>query len=323
MSNLRQILEHSSGGAEQITCFDTLTRSVRQLNRAFEKPTEIKKSGHTTQFKYGPDRARYLHIDIDAQGKRTETRTIGNVEKIRGTDGTTEIKRYLPGGALITVSNNGKQRRYLHKDHLGSIDVITDASGTVEQALSFDAWGQRRNALQWTALLHRERSNFDTRITTRGYTGHEMLDQSGLIHMNGRIYDPKLARFLQADPYLQATDYSQSHNRYAYVWNNPLNATDPSGYFRLREWVGTIVAIGLTAVAPWGSGLWASISYGAIGGASSAAANGGNIAEGALWGGVSVAAFAGIGSHLNANYGTAAGGLNTTGYALKIASPAG
>ncbi|WP_105102103.1 Ig-like domain-containing protein [Microbulbifer pacificus] len=289
----------------------------------FDKPTEIKQSGHTTQFKYGPDRARYLRIDIDAQGKRTETRTIGNVEKISGTDGTTEIKRYLPGGALITVSNSGKQRRYLHKDHLGSIDVITDGSGTVEQALSFDAWGQRRNALEWSALLHSERTNFDTRITTRGYTGHEMLDQSGLIHMNGRIYDPKLARFLQADPYLQAPDYSQSHNRYAYVWNNPLNATDPSGYFRLREWVGVIVAVAGAYICGPGCSKLGYTLVGAASGASGAAANGGNIAEGALWGGVSAAAFAGIGSHLSSNYGgTFAGGLNATGYALKIGAHA-
>ncbi|MGS2724644.1 RHS repeat-associated core domain-containing protein [Porticoccus sp. GXU_MW_L64] len=48
--------------------------------------------------------------------------------------------------------------------------------------------------------------------------------------MNGRIYDPKIARFLQADPFIQEPTYSQSLNRYAYVWNNPLNSIDPSGY---------------------------------------------------------------------------------------------
>ena len=49
--------------------------------------------------------------------------------------------------------------------------------------------------------------------------------------MNGRIYDPTLGRFLQADPFIQAPRNSQSYNRYAYVLNNPLSYTDPSGYF--------------------------------------------------------------------------------------------
>jgi len=49
--------------------------------------------------------------------------------------------------------------------------------------------------------------------------------------MNGRIYDPKLGRFLQADPIVQAPKNSQNLNRYSYVLNNPLSYSDPSGYF--------------------------------------------------------------------------------------------
>ncbi|WP_333973674.1 RHS repeat domain-containing protein, partial [Alteromonas mediterranea] len=49
--------------------------------------------------------------------------------------------------------------------------------------------------------------------------------------MNGRIYDPTLGRFLQADPFIQAPQNSQSYNRYSYVLNNPMSYTDPSGYF--------------------------------------------------------------------------------------------
>ena len=49
--------------------------------------------------------------------------------------------------------------------------------------------------------------------------------------MNGRIYDPTLGRFLQADPHIQAPLNSQNYNRYSYVLNNPMSYTDPSGYF--------------------------------------------------------------------------------------------
>jgi hypothetical protein len=49
--------------------------------------------------------------------------------------------------------------------------------------------------------------------------------------MNGRIYDPTLGRFMQADPHIQAPENSQNYNRYSYVLNNPMSYTDPSGYF--------------------------------------------------------------------------------------------
>ena len=70
----------------------------------------------------------------------------------------------------------------------------------------------------------------NTRITTRGYTNHEMLDEVGLIHMNGRLYNAKLARFVSADPLIPDPMNTQSYNRYSYVRNQPTYFTDPSGY---------------------------------------------------------------------------------------------
>jgi len=67
-------------------------------------------------------------------------------------------------------------------------------------------------------------------VTNRGFTGHEHLDSVGLIHMNGRAYDPELGRFLSVDPFIQFPDNSQSLNPYTYVMNNPLSGTDPTGY---------------------------------------------------------------------------------------------
>ncbi|MEL6980730.1 MAG: RHS repeat-associated core domain-containing protein [Pseudomonadota bacterium] len=50
--------------------------------------------------------------------------------------------------------------------------------------------------------------------TTRGFTGHEMIDSVGLVHMNGRVYDPTLGRFLSADPVVQESSNTQNYNRY-------------------------------------------------------------------------------------------------------------
>ncbi len=57
-----------------------------------------------------------------------------------------------------------------------------------------------------------------------------MDDDLGLVNMQGRMCDPRLGRFLSPDPIVQAPLNAQSYNRYAYVFNNPLRFTDPSGF---------------------------------------------------------------------------------------------
>ncbi|WP_390593129.1 Ig-like domain-containing protein [Simiduia litorea] len=219
----------------------------------FDKPTLISKDGHSTGFKYGPGRDRYLRTDVSAQGTEI-TRYLGSVERISRANGSVEIKRTLLGGVLITNTYDGpvvanKSVRYLHTDHLGSIDTITDEIGNVVEQMSFDAWGQRRNAQDWEALVADALKNFDHSITTRGFTGHEMLDEVGLVHMNGRIYDARLGRFLQADPVIDGVTSTQGYNRYSYVHNNPLRYTDSSGYSidagSVIQIIGNVVLIAL------------------------------------------------------------------------------
>ena len=126
---------------------------------------------------------------------------------------------------------------YVYTDHLGSYNVITDANGTVEEQLSFDAWGRRRNPNDWSynnVLL--------PTIITRGYTGHEHLDQFAIINMNGRLYDPNNGRMFSPDNYVQDASSSQNFNRYSYCLNNPLKYTDPSGnYFIIDDIIAATV----------------------------------------------------------------------------------
>ncbi|MBI5041937.1 MAG: RHS repeat-associated core domain-containing protein [Gammaproteobacteria bacterium] len=129
------------------------------------------------------------------------------------------IRETLNGGASPTT-------KYLHQDHLGSTDVITSSTGQVLERQSFDAFGTRRVATTWAA----SGTPITSPYSTRGYTGHEQVDPVGLIHMNGRVYDPDLGRFISADPTVQAPGNGQSLNRYSYTINNPLAYTDPSGH---------------------------------------------------------------------------------------------
>jgi RHS repeat-associated protein len=97
--------------------------------------------------------------------------------------------------------------RYFHHDHLGSVAAVTDGiTGAVIERLAYDPWGKRRypNGAADTsdALLGL--------TTDRGFTMHEHLDEMGVIHMNGRVYDPLIGRFMSADPLIPRPYHLQS-----------------------------------------------------------------------------------------------------------------
>jgi RHS repeat-associated protein len=132
-----------------------------------------------------------------------------------------------PSGSTILVWTNTSTisapwqvwgTEYNHSDHLFSPFMITDQDGQVVAEQSYDAFGKKRII---------STSNPKSSL---GYTGHEDEEDAGLINMQGRMFDPNIARFISPDPIIQAPTFSQSLNRYSYVWNNPLSFTDPSGY---------------------------------------------------------------------------------------------
>ena len=99
-------------------------------------------------------------------------------------------------------------------------------------AASFDPFGGRREA-DWstdaTAATRASALALQAERFGRGFGDHEELSRTGFVHMNGRVYDPRLGRFLQPDPVVAAPHSSQGHNRYAYVLNRPLSLADPTG----------------------------------------------------------------------------------------------
>ena len=164
------------------------------------------------------------------------------------------LVRHELGGVVVTyqyVSNqggggSGKQVNiaYAATDRLGSPLGLMDQDKLFRQRAdngsyldtrrSFDAFGQTRES-DFRPIPGNAQSPFPGRlgltpITRQGFTSHEHLDSVGLIHMNGRIYDYQLGRFLSVDPYIQFPLNSQSLNPYSYIHNNPLGGTDPSGY---------------------------------------------------------------------------------------------
>ena len=196
---------------------------------SFDKPYEISKdNGATkTEFIYGPGR-QVLRKRDTRDSKLNETLYLDGYERVKLSNGIVENKYYV-GNIVITKRNIGTNETYfLHKDHLGSTIAVSDMGNKNVQQFLYDPFGN-----QSTLFSNTDLSNpfvYSAGID-RGYTGHKMIDDLDIIHMNGRIYDPTLGRFLQADPHIQAPKNSQNYNRYSYVLNNPMSYTDPSGYF--------------------------------------------------------------------------------------------
>ena len=197
---------------------------------SFDLPSRISQGATQLDFTYGPEHQRLRQVSPTAT---TVYLSAPHYEKETQTSGLIVHKHYLhAGGQLVGLysqrSNGQHDTRYFATDHLGSVSVVTDEAGAVVERLAYDAWGKRRNTNGTGDPGNALRPAID-----RGYTGHEQLDEGGLglIHMNGRIYDPAIGRFTGPDPLVQAPGFSQSYNRYSYVWNNPLKFADPSGYW--------------------------------------------------------------------------------------------
>lgn len=271
----------------------------------FNMPLTIAQGASTLAFAYDTERQRVKQTAPDGTTHYINDTSAGlKSEKFIGASSTRWVNYVYAGGGIAAVVNvdsvSGTTTRYFHKDHLGSTAVITDESGNVVERLAYDAWGKRRNTNGAD-----DPTNSLTSLTTRGFTGHEHLQAVALVHMNGRVYDPLLGRFLSADPFIQDPLNTQSLNRYSYVLNNPLCYTDPSGFFFksiMRFFQKNPIAAMIVGVAlAWATGgisltltgikvsFWGAVTAGATSGLLT-----GGI-KGAIIGGISGALTSGIG----------------------------
>ena len=204
-------------------------------------------SSDYSSFSYTPDRQYWRQISNYTSGGTATTLYIGGLlEKVTTASGTDYRHMIRAGGSTIIVSRQSSGTNtinYVTSDQLGSSSAITNSAGGIVVNSSFDAFGRRRgsswtgnpSAGDWTAIAS---------TTRRGFTEHTMLDNLNLTHMNGRVYDPMLGRFLRADPYITEPLNTQNYNRYSYVYNRPLSFTDPSGFDGNSFWFGSFFGSG-------------------------------------------------------------------------------
>ncbi|MBO7416069.1 MAG: VCBS repeat-containing protein [Bacteroidaceae bacterium] len=234
--------------------------------------------------------------------QRVKSRLENDGELVREKFYWNEYEEFIANGATVSMywieapdglaglyvdCNNGDYYSYVATtDHLGSLTGLLEYDGTQTYGASYDAWGKRTITCGYIQV-------------EKGFTGHEHIDELGLINMNGRMYDPLQGVFLSPDPYIQNPSNPQNYNRYSYCLNNPLKYTDPTGeLFGIDD---AILGIAIGAVIGGVSGYM-------IGDANNASGweMAGYIAGGALIGGLS--SWAGV--YMAQDLGAVVAGMN-------------
>ncbi len=143
---------------------------------------------------------------------------IGEHFQVKAEAGTAESTNYIFAGTLRIAKITDGTTLYFHKDHLGSSSVLTDISGLPVEQTAYLPYGH-------------ERSRTGSDLSDYKFTDQEKDRETGLYNYDARLYDPVLGRFTMADTLLPDLYNPQALNRYAYVLNNPLIYTDPTGHY--------------------------------------------------------------------------------------------
>ncbi len=225
------VRELEEDGATTVFQYDTGGRQIGDGGRSitwseFDLPRRIQTATEDITFKYDAARQR----TVKQGGSASETVSIGaEYEKYAASSGDRHVFNLVgPAGVFGQVtwtSTGADETAFFYSDLVGTPETLSvDAAANASQKVKYEPFGQRRYPLviAFPASVPSDRSI--------GFTGHKAEDEFGLVDMRGRIYDPRIMRFLTPDPLVQSPLFSQALNRYSYVYNNPVNFTDPTGF---------------------------------------------------------------------------------------------
>lgn len=140
---------------------------------------------------------------------------------------------YAYGVGLVSESGTSFEYFY-HRDRLGSVIGLSDASGILQQGNAYGAWGAATASVP---------NNLGNRNKFR-FAGEALDSETGLYFLRARYYDPTVGRFLTKDRFPGFAAQPKGTNRFGYVSNNPVTFTDPSGNFLP---VDDLIAVGVGA----------------------------------------------------------------------------
>ena len=232
---------------------------IRMLRATTWTPPKTVK---TTKFTYDGDGGRVKKELLASDGTLLTSITyIGGLYEKTGSLAT----KYVMLGDQRVAQKDPSGTYFIHTDHLGSSNVLTDSTGNQAQLLEYTPYGSVK-------------LNQGTKDIAHKFTGQRLDDTTGLYFYGSRYYDASLGRFIQADSIIQSIHDPQSLNRYTYANNNPVRYIDPSGHTWktfLKSFVGTVVggfvtvlavALSMGTLAPFAPFIFGGVSGGVTGG---------------------------------------------------------
>jgi RHS repeat-associated protein len=180
------------------------------------KPTSITRGGATTTFTYDGNSQRVRKV--------SPNQTVLYFGALYETRGGAWIIHLFAGRQRVASVIQGGYTQMYHPDHLGSTWLVTDLSGAIKEKDEYFPFGTYRPSP--------ETFDYDPSFPDAYYTftGQEDDDEVSVFNFKARLYDPLLGRFISPDSIVQEPGDPQSHNRYSYGRNNPVNYVDTSGH---------------------------------------------------------------------------------------------
>ena len=164
------------------------------------------------KYLYGADHARVLKVVPQPSGQDRVSLSIGDVE----IDAAGVRTKYIHDDVKRVGNGPSSLPFFHHRDHLATLRLVTDQSGSVVLRRTYRAFGE----IGVEAGTHNE---------AEAFIGELQDDETGYLYLNARFYDPHLARFVSPDwwdPDLPGVGM----NRYSYAHQDPINNSDPNGH---------------------------------------------------------------------------------------------